>query len=245
MPRAGPALQEREGGAPPPGLLELGFAFLSKLLQLVARHHREEPRFQGGGELEGQAQVRMSRRKRQNLGPDVPFDTGAAEQVEQLETGLDIPAGLHERLPDELDQALQRTRRRVEMPRAHIPLLQNDRASLPEQPEVRGELVWRTTQRCDLEPCVDEVERRRVELAREEVVLHECDVAEALRLHELCSGGEHCVADIRSHHLAVRADPLAQQSEPTDRTASDVQGAGAATLADLVEKPAAARLPHP
>jgi hypothetical protein len=34
-----PALQERKGGAPAARLLELGFAFLSKPLQLVDRHY--------------------------------------------------------------------------------------------------------------------------------------------------------------------------------------------------------------
>jgi hypothetical protein len=38
---------------------------------------------------------------------------------------------------------------------------------------------------------------------------------------------------------------LAQQSEPSDRTAPDVEDAGTATFADLVEKPAPAWFPHP
>src|SRR5215211_3599979 len=187
----------------------------------------------------------MSRRKRQDLGPDLPFDTEAAEQIKQLEAGLHVSTGPHERLPDELDQALQRTRRRVEAPRAHIPLLQHHRAARPEESEVVGDLVWSTTQRCDLEPSVDEVERRRLQLAREEVVLHEHDVAEALRVDELSGGGEHRVVDIGPHHLAVGPDPLAQQSEPPDRTAPDVEHAVAATFADLLEKPPPARLAHP
>ena len=108
-----------------------------------------------------------------------------------------------------------------------------------------GDLVSATTQRCDLEPSVDEIERRRLQLAREEVVLREHDVAEALPVHELSGGGEHRVVDIDPHHLAVGPDPLAQQSEPPDRTAPDVEDAGAATFADLVEKPAPARFPHP
>ena len=61
---------------------------------------------------------------------------------------------------------------------------------------------------------------------------------ETLRVHELSGGGEHRVVDIKPHHLAVGPDPLAQQSEPPDRTTSDVESAGAATFADLVEKPA-------
>jgi hypothetical protein len=79
-----PALHEREGGAPPARLPEFGVAFLSKLLQLVDRDYGEQPLFQGGGKLEGQPQVGMSRRKRQDLGSDVRCDIEAAEQVEQL-----------------------------------------------------------------------------------------------------------------------------------------------------------------
>src|SRR5829696_196630 len=180
-----PALHEREGGAPPARLPEFGVAFLSKLLQLVDRDYVEQPLFQGGGKLEGQPQVGMSRRKRQDLGSDVPFDIEAAEQVEQLAADVHVSAGLCKRLPDELDQAVQSTDRRVEIPRAHIPLLQRHRAARPEELDVVGDLILPTTQRCDLEPSVDQVERRRLQLAREEVVLHEHDVAEALRFHEL------------------------------------------------------------
>ena len=82
------ALHEREGGAPPARLPEFGVASLSKLLQLVDRDYGEQPLFQGGGKLEGQPQVGMSRRKRQDLGSDVPFDIEAAEQVE-----ADSPVG--------------------------------------------------------------------------------------------------------------------------------------------------------
>src|SRR5215204_5892975 len=185
-----PALHEREGGAPPARLLEFGVTFLSKLLQLVDRHYGEQPLFQGGGKLEGQPQVGMSRRKRQDLGSDAPFDTDAAEQVKQLETDVHVSARLCKRLPDELDQAVQRTDRRVEIPRAHIPLLQRHSAARPEELDVVGDLVWSTTQRCDLEPSVDQVERGRLQLAREEVVLREHDVAQALRVHELSGGGE-------------------------------------------------------
>jgi hypothetical protein len=70
------------------------------------------------------------------------------------------------------------------MPRAHIPLLQHHRVTRPEQSDVVRDLLWSTTQRCDLEPGVDEIERRRLQLAREEIVLREHDVAEALRVHQ-------------------------------------------------------------
>jgi hypothetical protein len=64
-----PALQEREGGAPAARLLEFGFAVVSKPLQFVGCHYEEQPLFQGGGELEWQPQVGMSRGKCQDLGP--------------------------------------------------------------------------------------------------------------------------------------------------------------------------------
>jgi len=132
-----PALHECEGGGPPARLPEFGVAFLSKLLQLVDRDYGEQPLFQGGGKLEGQPQVGMSRRKRQDLGSDVPFDIEAAEQVEQLAADVS-PPDCAKRLPDELDQAVQRTDRRVEIPRAHIPLLQRHRAARPEELDVVG-----------------------------------------------------------------------------------------------------------
>ena len=106
--------------------------------------------------------------------------------------------------------------------------------------------IWSrsATERRDLEPGVDEVERGRLELAREEVVLHENDVAEALRLHELSGGVEQGVVDVGPDHLSVGADPLAQQSQPADRAATEVDDARSTPLADLFEKATTARLPH-
>ena len=49
-------------------------------------------------------------------------------------------------------------------------------------------LVRTAIERRDLEPGVDEVERGRLELAREEVILHEDDVAKSLRVDELPGG---------------------------------------------------------
>jgi hypothetical protein len=70
------------------------------------------------------------------------------------------------------------------MPRTHAPLLQHHLAARPEESDVVGDLVWSTTQRSDLEPS------RRLQLAREEVVLREHDVAEGLRVHEPSGGRE-------------------------------------------------------
>ncbi len=83
-----------------------------------------------------------------------------------------------------------------------------------------------------------------LELAREEVVLHECDVAKVFRIHELPGGVQHRVVDVCPHDLSVGPDPLAQQSQPADRAAADVEDTRSATFADLVEKAATTRLPH-
>src|SRR5215208_3098110 len=114
-----------------------------------------------------------------------------------------------------------------------------------EESDVAGDLLWSATRGPISNLAWTRVERRRLQLAREEVVLHQRGVSEALRAHELTGGGEHRFVDIGRHHLAVRPDPLAQQSNPADRAAADIENARAATLADLVEETASGRLPHP
>jgi hypothetical protein len=74
--------------------------------------------------------------------------------------------------------------------------------------------------------------------------LDEYDVAEALRVHKLSSGVKHRIVDVEPHHLSVGPNPLAQQPQPADRTAADVEDACSTTFADLVEKAATTRLPH-
>ena len=92
---------------------------------------------------------------------------------------------------------------------------------------------------------MDEVERGRLQPAREQVVLHEYDVAECLRVHELSRGVKHCVVDVGPHHLLRRGRPTRSAAEePADRAAADVEDACSTAFADLVEKAAAARLPH-
>jgi hypothetical protein len=92
---------------------------------------------------------------------------------------------------------------------------------------------------------VHKVERTRLELAGEEIVLDEADVPEALLGCEPVGRAEHRLVDVGPRHLSVGADPLAQDPEPAEDAAADVEGAGAATLADLLEQPPAARLPDP
>jgi hypothetical protein len=85
----------------------------------------------------------------------------------------------------------------------------------------------------------------RLELAREEVVLDEADVSEALLGREPIGGGEHRLIDVGARHLAVGPDPLAQHPKPPENAATDVEGAAPAPVAELFEQPPTARLPDP
>jgi hypothetical protein len=81
------------------------------------------PLFQGRGELQRQAEVRVTRGERHHLRPDVPLDAELAEQVEVVTPGLPVPAAREERLLDQLDQPFEGGRGRVEVPGARVGVL--------------------------------------------------------------------------------------------------------------------------
>ena len=206
-------------------------------------HQRQQPLFQGRCELQRHPQIGVTRGQRYDLGANIPIDVDRAEQLEQLASGVHVAAGLHERLPDELDQPLHSRRRWVQAPCARIPLLEHDGASRTEEADMGFHLLRTATERRDLESGVDEVERGRLELACEEVVPHECDVGEA-------SESTNCLAASSiapsmsapttspsgpTHSLSSRSHPIAPQ--PTSRTR-------APRPSDLVEKAATTGLPH-
>src|SRR5215218_9183295 len=136
-----PALQKREGGAPATGLLKLGLALLAERRELVGGDQRQQALLEGGGELQRQAEVRMLRRKRQNLGPDVSFDAELAKQVEVLSPCEPVSPAYPKRLHDQFDQPLQRGRRRIEMPGARVGILEHDGAAGPGEAQVRLHLL--------------------------------------------------------------------------------------------------------
>ena len=90
-----------------------------------------------------------------------------------------------------------------------------------------------------------EVERVRLELAGEEIVPNQGHVSEALLGREPLGSGEHGLVDVSPRHLPVGSHPLAQDPQPAKHAATDIQGAGAASVADLLEQPPAAGLPDP
>ena len=69
---------------------------------------------------------------------------------------------------------------------------------------------------------VDEVERVRLELAGEEIILGEADVPEPLLGHEPVGGREHRLVDVGPRHLTVGPDPFAQDPQPPEHAATDI-----------------------
>src|SRR6266511_1797464 len=194
--RPPPALYERERGAPAAGLLEFRLALLSKRRELVLTHERQQLLLERGGELQRQAQVRVARGKRHDLGAHVSLDAELAQQLQVMPPGVEVAAFQPERLEDELDQALQRPCRRIEVPGARVGVLEHDRATGPREPQVRLHLLVRASQRRDLVAGMHEVERARLEDAHEEVVLDEADIAKALLGHEPVGRAEHRLVDV-------------------------------------------------
>ena len=80
---------------------------LSEPAQLLRAHERQQSWFQTDAELQGQPQVRMSRREGQDLGPYVALDAEAAKELKMVAPGLGITPAC-ERLADEGDQLLAR-----------------------------------------------------------------------------------------------------------------------------------------
>jgi hypothetical protein len=73
-------------------------------------------------------------------------------------------------LRQQSDQSLGRGRWGIEVPRAQVPLLENQEATRPEQPLVRRHLLATASERSDQEAGMDEIERVRLELAVKQII---------------------------------------------------------------------------
>jgi hypothetical protein len=89
-----------------------------------------------------------------------------------------------------------------------------------------------------------QVERRRLQPRGEKIVVDQHHVFEAFLPRKLCRGAEHGIVDVGADDLSVGAHPLAEQSQPSHHAAADIDGPKTATVTDLIQKTAAARLPH-
>src|SRR4029453_13315260 len=77
----------------------------------------------------------------------------------------------------------------------------------------------------------------------EEIVLHEPDVPEALPGHEAVGCAEHGLVHVGPCYFSARSAPLAQDSQPAEPAAANIEGVSAEAVADLLEQSAPARLP--
>jgi hypothetical protein len=91
---------------------------------------------------------------------------------------------------------------------------------------------------------MDQVEGPRGKLAVKDVVEHQPHVGEPLRGHELCGGFEHRHFNVGSDDLAARADPLAQQPQPSETAAPDVNDPPPLSRSELFKKAPPGRLPR-
>ena len=156
---------------------------------------------------------------------------------------LPISAGQQKRLLDQLDQLLESGSWGIEVPGPRVGVLEHDRAAGASESRVRLHLLVAAPEGADLEAGVHEVERVGLERAGEEIVLDQADVLQPLLGREPLGVGEHRLVDVGSCHLPVGPNPLAQVPQPPEHAAAEIQGAGAAAVADRLEQAPAARLP--
>jgi hypothetical protein len=160
-----------------------------------------------------------------------------------LRDACQSPPGQQKCLLDQVDQLLQGGSRGIEVPGSRVGVLEHDGAAGASEPHVRLHLLLAAPKGADLVAGVHEVERVGLERAGEEVVLDQADVLQPLLGREPLGFGEHRLVDVGSRHLPVGLDPLAQDPQPPEHAAAEIQGAGAVAVADLLEQAPAAWLP--
>jgi hypothetical protein len=131
------------------------------------------------------------------------------------------------------------------VPGRRVDLFQDNSAAGADQPQVGRHLLLAATERGELEAGVHQVEPGGLQLADEQVVVDQRHVVKAFVGHQLLGGGQHRLIDVGPHDLPVGADPVAEQPQPAQRAAADVQDPGSLALADLAEQASAGWFPHP
>src|SRR4026207_1925982 len=105
--------------------------------------------------------------KSQHFRIDASFDAEVAKQVQVHSPSLPISTAQPERILDQGDQALERRRRRIEMPGSCVGVLEHDCSAGASNARVGFHLLVSAPKRSDLVARVDEIEGVRLELARE------------------------------------------------------------------------------
>jgi hypothetical protein len=214
---------------------------MSEFVELGSSDEPEEPGFEGYAELNGKTEVWVSRRKRDHLRSDLGLETLLAQQLELTASGVQIAPRCDECGGEESDEPLRRGRGRVEVPGAEIGVLEYHRGSGRCEPEVGRDLLVGPSEWPDLEAGVHEVERVTREPAVEQVVLHECHVAEAFGLYQGARCLEQLAVDVGAGDGSLVPDPAAQDAEPTEAAAAEVERPSAAALAQAFEERLAGR----
>src|SRR5262249_61542368 len=119
-----------------------------------------------------------------HLAAPLRIDAGPPPEAKVPTTGMQIPAGRNEGLSDQRDESLRGRRRRVEVPRSEVGILQDHPPARGDEPKIARELVGGPPQRPDLESAMHEIESVWLESAVEQVVLHERDVPETVLLDQ-------------------------------------------------------------
>jgi hypothetical protein len=100
---------------------------------------------------------------------------------------------------------------------------------------MRRDLCTPTSKRRDHVAGVDEIEGTGLQLAVEEIIDGELHVGDAFRVQERAGGLQQALVDVGADHPSRGANPVAEDPEPTQRSAADVQDAQAGPRAERGE----------
>ena len=129
----------------------------------------------------------MSRGKRAYLRPDLRLEAGLSQKFELPPPGIQVTPRRDERISEKCDELFGSRRGRVEVPRPEIGVFEDHPTAWSDEAEIARELVRGTPQRPDLEPAMHEIERVRVKLAVEQIVMRDLHVGEMVLLDERVS----------------------------------------------------------
>src|SRR3954452_7282778 len=119
-----PALDQGEGRTPSAGLGQLALGLAAQRGELVGAQCLKQPRLQRDAELKRKTQIGVAWFERHHVRVDLCLlHTDLAEQFRKSAARLAAQGG--KGLRQQSDQSLGRGRWRIEVPRAQVPLLQN------------------------------------------------------------------------------------------------------------------------
>src|SRR4029434_4209409 len=122
----------------------------------------------------------MTKAESDNVRPDGGLESAAAQKSRQFAPRIEVSAAGEKSLFDQRDQALHGGSIRTHAPRADLRILHDQNSACSYEPEIRIDLLIGATERCDLKPGVKQIERVWREAGREQIVLNEPYVGQAI-----------------------------------------------------------------